>query len=415
MRIYDIQAHATASATTLVANVLPDSEASPRQLWFRYEGHRPPVEVSADPFAAAMLPFCMYDREPLEIAGAISPELERNLAQAQQVLAGWFDYLEPVPVLPLVRSEPRPEMGGDGVACCFSAGVDSWYSLLTHMDRVSHLFLIRGFDIGLANDALWQAAKASARDVGRELGKPLVTCTTNLRLIADKGRAGWGRPWAGDFWGNCLHGAALSATALPLGGTFGEIVVPATHTHEQLKPWGSSPLLDRFWSNGQVRIGHDSCDYDRVQKVGIVATSQLALDTLRVCYHDLDEVNCGRCEKCLRTMMALRVHGALNRAGTFPGDEAFARVRRLEIPPNQMHHYDVLLKAARNVDDRELERLIEIAVGRRFSAERSLALLVRRLRRANLSAPLRLLKHPVKPRQRPSRPSGRVGMETYRS
>jgi hypothetical protein len=392
LRIYDLEVSASNGATTLKARVLPEGESTARELWFRFRGVDGPLTNIADPFAAAMLPFCMHEREPLRIDGALSPVLEQNLDEAQRILASWYDFLEPVSMLPEVESSPPEDACRSGVACCFSGGVDSWYSLLRHRDRITHLFLVHGFDIGLDNEPLWRTTHDAIADVGRALGKPLITCETNLRQIADKRRAGWGRPLDDDFWGKCLHGAALAACTLALGRSVGELIVPATHTLSQLKPWGSSPMLDPYWSSGDVAITHDTCDADRVEKVRLVATSDLALETLRVCHNDVAKTNCGHCEKCLRTMMALRLCGALDRAATFPGREALARLRRLEVPGHLTHHYDILLEAAREAGDSELERTIEVIMGRRFSAERSLAIAVRRLRRSALAAPLRALR-----------------------
>ena len=42
------------------------------------------------------------------------------------------------------------------------------------------------------------------------------------------------------------------------------------------------------------------------------------LDTLHVCWQERSADNCGTCEKCLRTLIALEVLGARERAATFP-------------------------------------------------------------------------------------------------
>lgn len=387
MRIQHIEVVEDADGVTLSACVRPDRATAWRRLWFRFNGLGDPLADVADVFAVAMLPFAMHEGEPCHIEGALSPGLESNLENAQQVLDGWYDFMTPVAVTSEGDRAVSPAAPGPGVACCFSGGVDSWYSLLSHVDRISHLLLIRGFDIGLDNDPLWRSACGAAEEIGSALDKKVITCETNLRQVADKGRADWGRPFEGDFWGKCLHGAALAATALALGRGIGELIVPATHTLSQLKPWGSSPTLDRYWSNDAVAITHDACDADRAEKVRLVARSRLALATLRVCHNDVAATNCGRCEKCLRTMAALRLAGVLDHARTFPDPKALSRLARLEVPSHLMHHYSTLLVAARRAGDLELQRMIEVIMGRRFSAERSLALGVRRFRRAGLIPP----------------------------
>jgi hypothetical protein len=238
---------------------------------------------------------------------------------------------------------------------------------------VSHLLLVRGFDIGLNNDVLWSAATKRAGQVAEGLGKQLITCETNLREIADKRRAGWGRRFEGDFWGRCLHGAALASVALALRKTVGELIVPATHTYAEMKPWGSSPLLDPLWSDGHLRIVHDGCEANRVEKVRRIADSDLVLETLRVCYHDTSEINCGHCEKCLRTMMALRVCGALARARTFPHYLPVREIHSLIVPPHVRHHYITLREEARRMGDEELLRAAEVVLKERLSLRQVVA------------------------------------------
>jgi hypothetical protein len=51
-----------------------------------------------------------------------------------------------------------------------------------------------------------------------------------------------------------------------------------------------------------------------------VASSPLALQTLRVCWRSKElQYNCCWCEKCIRTMLCLYVAGVLDRCSAFPG------------------------------------------------------------------------------------------------
>jgi hypothetical protein len=367
--------------TLLRAAVAPDQSSAPVELWFRFEGLDAPPDCISDPFVTAMLPSCMLDGEACFADGSLSAGLLRNLGAGQQLLARWYEFLTPVAVASSVSSPARSSRAS-GVACCFSGGVDSWFSLLRNSERVSHLLLVRGFDISLGNEPLWRAANTRAAGVARQMRKDLIICETNLRDVADRRRTVWGTQFDGDFWGRCLHGAALAACVQTLGSTIGELIVPATHSGPQLKPWGSSPALDHHWSNDRVTITHDGCEADRFGKVRAIAASDLALQSLRVCHNDCSRMNCGTCEKCVRTMLALRLCGSLERATTFPRAHAFVKLRRLSVAPHLRYHYETLLDQARRVEDREIAQAIEAILGQRFSTERSLAHAVRLLRRA---------------------------------
>ena len=363
------------------ARIHPLDGQSTADIWYRFEGLDKAPQQIADPFVTAMLPSCMLDQEPCGTDGTVSEMMHRNLPYAQEVLSGWYDYLEPVSV-----DDHRPEIElpvsqSGGVACCFSGGVDSWYSLITNLDRVTHLLLIRGFDIGLANTDLWRSSYENVIRIANSLGKRVIVCETNLRDVADRRRAKWGRPFNGDFWGECLHGAALASCVQPLGGTIGELIIPATHSYKQLKPWGSSPRLDRFWSNDWVKITHDGCEVDRLEKIREISKHDIALQTLRVCHNDTEALNCGHCEKCMRTKLALYLCGALDRAESFPGGNPFRKLHRMEVPGHLVHHYEALLDEANRNGDTNVARDVETVMGKRFSVERTLAQAVRKARR----------------------------------
>jgi len=68
-----------------------------------------------------------------------------------------------------------------------------------------------------------------------------------------------------------------------------------------------------------TQIYHDGCDVTRSQKVDRVAQTDAALSVLRVCFKEYTTFgaayNCGTCEKCVRTMVDLRIAGVV---GTMP-------------------------------------------------------------------------------------------------
>jgi hypothetical protein len=109
---------------------------------------------------------------------------------------------------------------------------------------------------------------------------------------------------------------------------FGRVYVPATYTYADLFPWGSHPLLDPLWRTEGTEIIHDSAEVSRFDKLAALAHDEVAQEHLRVCWENRDGAyNCGRCEKCTRTMIALRAHGVLERFRTFDTPLELRRVR----------------------------------------------------------------------------------------
>ena len=201
----------------------------------------------------------------------------------------------------------------------FSLGVDSFYSLLKNNrdhpgdeKTIDDLLFVRGLDIAIDDpkvDDLFGMSVLNAKRVADQFRKTLLVASTNLRHFTNRFVS----------WGKTCHGAALASIALALGEGFTEVNIASTYDWEHLVPWGSHPKLDPLWSNGKVLLSHDGCEATRLDKTRLVSEHPIALETLRVCYENPDSLyNCGRCQKCLLTMVELQRCGALERCRTFP-------------------------------------------------------------------------------------------------
>jgi len=87
--------------------------------------------------------------------------------------------------------------------------------------------------------------------------------------------------------------------------------------------WGTHSFLDPNYSSAEMSVHHEDCHLSRLEKLGVIADWELGLSCLRVCsyrpeYHKSGTLNCGRCDKCIRTMLQLMIYGGLGRCSTFP-------------------------------------------------------------------------------------------------
>jgi hypothetical protein len=115
------------------------------------------------------------------------------------------------------------------------------------------------------------------------------------------------------------HGAVLASVALLLASKFSRVYIPSSLSYDSMFPYGSHPDLDYRWSTELVEVIHDGYELNRFEKTEFVARSSLALRNLRVCNNVNDShYNCGYCEKCLRTMVALEILGVIPRMAPFP-------------------------------------------------------------------------------------------------
>jgi hypothetical protein len=323
-----------------------------RELTYRLGGIEPANAVDA--LAVALLPFAMSKGWALELPGELSPGFRERLDSAQNLLAGWWkDWTRVELRTDGAPSEPLPARDR-GVACFFTGGVDSFYTALAEVERLDALIFVHGFDVPLGDAPRREHVSGLLREAADALGLELIEVESNLEHFT----------WRGCRWGLHAHGAALASVALLAGNRFSEVLLPASHTPQDLMPWGSHELLDPLWSNEGVRIVHHG-QAPRTRKVAEVARSDVALGHLRCCFKKTQpgETNCGSCEKCLRTMASLRIVGALERCATMPDTLPVQEIGRMRLPgPTWVILTRDLLAEAKAAGDHELAGALRRAV-----------------------------------------------------
>ncbi|MQW77142.1 hypothetical protein GHK92_14775 [Nocardioides sp. dk4132] len=90
-------------------------------------------------------------------------------------------------------------------------------------------------------------------------------------------------------------------------------------------------MLDHRWSTRRLQVVYDGGECSRVKKTQMIARDPLVQKYLRVCYKQFDELNCGRCSKCIRTMATLQVLGELQNFSTFPERVDLAAARNFQL------------------------------------------------------------------------------------
>jgi hypothetical protein len=183
------------------------------------------------------------------------------------------------------------------------------------------------------------------------LGKRLIEVETNARELLD--------PYGN--WGTHTHGSALASVAHALSGVVRKAYIPSSFDRGERFAWGSHPLLDPLWSSEALEVVHDDTTVTRFHKTATIAGSNVALAHLRVCWENRDNAyNCGRCEKCVRTMLTLRLAGALDRCPTFDAALDLSVIERLPVTtPARRTFYLEILEAARRVGDGEVASAVE--------------------------------------------------------
>jgi hypothetical protein len=377
MIVGDIKVTETGQCRRLSAQAVPSAvEGVSLEPFFEFSPSLELAQNIGDPFAAGLLVPSMFIGEDLRIEAPVSRKLISGVDRIQEILTTWNPALRRIQVSGAPPVDEISTRGSSTTGCFFSGGVDAWYTVCEHQPEISHLILVRGFDIAVdSKEEIWNQALRNVREVAAAMGKKVIDVQTNIRLLGDMRRATWlGRQYNGDFWGTSLHGSSLASVALCLQAVLSRIFIGATYTYNDLAPWGSHPLLDHLWSTEALEVVHDGAEADRMRKIERIAHSNLALGSLRVCYENRDQkYNCCVCEKCCRTMMALRACGKLQQASSFDRPLDLALVRRRLHDPHVFPWYRAILPVAEKAGDRELVETLRIVIGEKFSLEQTVA------------------------------------------
>jgi hypothetical protein len=327
------------SGTVRLSGVITSSEGV-GTVWYELPAAMEPfLSESGAPWLLTMLPFAAATGESIELSLPLDPFFLENVRGLLGTWSSWYPHLKRIGIqAPLVRSAPT--LGRE--AQFFSGGVDSWFTLLRHVDstprfpqvgNVDDLITVWGFDMGrvfagggapiaIDRDDEFRQLAESTREVAERYGKHHIAVSTNLREAMP---GTWRVVW-GPLWRELSHGTALAAVGLLLEKRYSKLRIGSTHHFWESFGYGSHPMTDTLFSTSATAFAHDHALYSRIDKIERIAESDYALSKLKVCYVEGGFRNCSVCVKCHRMLLCFDVLGILPKATTFDAT-AYARNR----------------------------------------------------------------------------------------
>jgi hypothetical protein len=326
MRISDFRHESIGNAVQLSATVAwEDSDLPAEKLCFEVEGVASgEVVPSPEAFAiqGALAAFHQNEKRVL-VESSLCPRLRDGLRTALRTLRAWYSPDLEEPILEASRGfralrPPEPQ-----AALFLSGGADSLFVLQSnranfpadHPSSFRTAIFVPNFGALLeavssprAIDLLSRQRSSVAR-IARLTGLQLVSawaCSGELEEDAS-------------YTSTSSHGARLAATA-HLFPALTSISIAASFDASQLHPWGSHPLLDPNYSSSALEVRHEGIWFTRLERVASVAKWKEILPHLIVCGQGplaSENANCGRCEKCVRTMIELLLADSLSEDGPF--------------------------------------------------------------------------------------------------
>lgn len=321
MRLLEFRREPTPGGVQLTAHVAEDRGREGFDVYFWYQEIDPAfVAGEPDAMAAAMLLPAMRGGEDLSIAAPISPQLCFSLPRIRDIFHTWW----PQFARSELRLTPRTEAAAapaPRAATFFSGGVDSFYSLLKHRRGfgtlpapLTHVIFMRGVETRLERTKGADDSERWVHEVAAAAGVDCIVGSCNLRTSLQG-------PETHLHWERHYHGSALAAIALTLTDGLGYVCIPSAFSYNHLVAHGSTALVDEMYSTERTHIVHDGSEVSRATKVKRILEwdRDLVLSHLRVCIKNSGGAfNCGRCYKCVRTAIPLRVLGVWDQAHTFP-------------------------------------------------------------------------------------------------
>jgi len=276
-----------------------------RRVWFASDDAA--LAPAAEAFGGALLVPALEAGRPLRLAGSVCPFWAANLQRLTDTFGDlWYPHAPRPLVVPGDRRDGSP--GPTQTALCFSGGVDAFHALLAGGHPIDTLVYVVGYDVKLRDRRRGAAVSRLVRDVAARVGCRSVVVSTNLRQHPLLKATPWVRSYAGP----------LAAIGHLLADRVGRLLIASDGLAFVHPEASSRPDTDPLFGSARLAIEHLAAHVTRFEKIAAIAAEPLVQQHLRVCWQTGSYgANCGRCEKCVRTMLALDACGRLEKFAGF--------------------------------------------------------------------------------------------------
>ena len=299
------------------------------------------ITISPEAFlAGSLIPATHFGEKRIAMTPAICPDFKEGLDTAMALVRVWSHgrYRPPdlqIPVRAQAATPPSPLRA----AMVLSGGIDSLATLrlnrrhfpANHPGAIRDGLIIHGFDIGGVVERgmkypVFDRARQALAAVADDADISLIPVYTNIRHLCDERT----------LWLDYFFGAVLAAAGHAFSSRINLLYIASSFDLPNLVPCGSHPLLDPLYSSHELRIHHAHAELPRMEKLRIVSEWPAAFQNFRVCLANVpDRLNCGKCEKCVRTMLGLVGLGRLDQTRAFIEDD---------VTPDMLAPFDITIR-----------------------------------------------------------------------
>jgi hypothetical protein len=182
------------------------------------------------------------------------------------------------------------------------------------------------------------------------------------------------------FWERVFQDAVFASIAHAFTPRFSTMCLAATYDIPNVQPAGAHPLLALSYSCRDLRIQYDGLTLSRLDKLRLISDWDVALQNIRTCNKsDLyrpEMLNCGKCRKCVNTMLALTALGRLGDTRAFPQNGISSEFLRsnFDIYGTTVMWWQEIMQPLRGQGHEELARVIEKKLDAYYTAREKIDL-----------------------------------------
>ena len=372
MRITDLNYTKQGNRVRTSAKVTwEDSERESQEIYFETDREFS-LSIHPNPHAfviASILPALYFGESRLHIDEEVCPKLKEGLVTALSLLHHWW--YPPNHKLVSIEAKKLKKVSlaeqPKRAAFCFSGGIDSMSTLFINRTEYpkSHPGYLKDglivFGLEVREMEKFQDVLGLIATIAEGSDLTFVPVYTNIIQLGPKDlNEYWGK-----FWLNEYMSASFSSIAHSFSKRWGNFSINSSHDIPNLIPHGSNPLLTACYSSWDLQIKEEGISYSRFKKTQLISNWNIALQNLRVCnetkLYRSGAMNCGKCEKCVRTMLALVASSALEKTTAFPVDNVTPELvhEAVHLKENIFPLYKELMAPLANVGRHDLVHSIE--------------------------------------------------------
>lgn len=197
----------------------------------------------------------------------------------------------------------------------FSGGVDAVFTALANIAIEPTLVTVWGADMFFHDVPGWNRVKSANKAFADSLGLDFMTVKSTLRTCVNYAYLDsmFGTPVRGSWWNTYQVGTALTSLMLPAAFSRRSDTVYLASSNSKKDAYfsrsSSDPALVQEIRAAGIGVKVHDYSVSRQNKVQYIcdfsrANPGIAIP-LHVCWQESGGVNCGKCEKCLRTQFAI--------------------------------------------------------------------------------------------------------------